>query len=426
MSRPPTLPAPLSLARPALPASVPTAARLVLQRLAGLAHGTLELQLPGGDRVRFGSGAAPQAVACVHDWRVFSRTLASGDIGFAESYLEGEWSSPDLAGLLRLLVAHREALENAVYGRWWGRALHRLRHLLNRNSHAQARRNVQAHYDLGNSFYRLWLDESMTYSGAWFDGRPGLPIEAAQQAKLRRALRQCGLQPGGRLLEIGCGWGSLAELAAREFGARVTGLTLSLEQWRFAAERLQRQGLEHRVELRLQDWRDLDDGPYDAICSIEMFEAVGREFWERFFAMLRRGLRPGGRACLQTITIREDLFARYVGSTDFIQQYVFPGGLLPSASAFRAGARRAGLQLVDELDFGPDYAETLRRWRERFAAAEPQVRALGFDTRFIRLWRFYLAYCEAAFAERNTAVMQFTLLNPDGTGSGSAGRDTRL
>jgi cyclopropane-fatty-acyl-phospholipid synthase len=220
------------------------------------------------------------------------------------------------------------------------------------------------------------------------------------------------VQPGQRLLEIGCGWGGVAEYAARHFDAHVTGVTLSTEQLGYAQERLRAHGLAQRADLRLQDYRDLNDGPYDAIASIEMFEAVGREYWPGFFDQLRTLLKPGGRACLQTITIRDDLFERYTRSTDFIQQYIFPGGLLPSPQAFREQAERAGLRIVNELRFGADYAETLRRWRLRFLAEDAAVRRLRFDGRFMRIWEFYLAYCEAAFATGNTDVMQFTLERP--------------
>jgi cyclopropane-fatty-acyl-phospholipid synthase len=224
---------------------------------------------------------------------------------------------------------------------------------------------------------------------------------------LRRALDACGVAPGERLLEIGCGWGALAETAAAESGARVSGVTLSTEQLAWAQHRLRALGLD--TDLRLQDYRDIDDGPYDAIVSIEMFEAVGRAYWPGFFRRVHELLKPGGRACIQTITIRDDLFERYAAGTDFIQQYVFPGGLLPSATAFRAAAEAAGLQVVEQFAFGRDYAETLRRWRARFQAEEAAVRALGFDARFLRLWEFYLAYCEAAFDTGDTDVVQFTL-----------------
>jgi cyclopropane-fatty-acyl-phospholipid synthase len=299
-----------------------------------------------------------------------------------------------------------------IYGTWWGRLAYRVRHLLNRNSRHGSRKNIHAHYDIGNPFYRLWLDETMNYSSALFEGDFERPTADAQLAKVRRALREVEIKPGDRLLEVGCGWGALAEAAAGEFGAHVTGVTLSTEQLEFATERLRRHGLAERSELRLQDYRDIADEPFDAIASIEMFEAVGREYWGSYFATLRARLKPGGRACIQTITIRDDLFERYTRSTDFIQQYIFPGGLLPSPEAFRGEARKAGLEVVNELAFGADYAETLRRWRVAFLARDPQVRKLGFDTRFMRIWEFYLAYCEAAFDTGNTNVMQFTLRRP--------------
>jgi cyclopropane-fatty-acyl-phospholipid synthase len=343
------------------------------------------------------------------DWRACSAALARGDIGFAESYIDGHWTTPDLVALLELFIANRDAIEQVVYGSWWGSLVYRLRHLLNRNSRRGSRKNIHAHYDIGNAFYRLWLDESMNYSSAWFDGDLGRSTAAAQAAKVRRALAECGLQPGQRLLEVGCGWGAVAEAAAVDVGAHVTGVTLSEEQLSYARERLERCGQAQRADLRLQDYRDIDDEPFDAIVSIEMFEAVGHAYWDSWFELLRTKLKSGGRACVQTITIRDDLFERYLRSTDFIQQYIFPGGLLPSAAVFRARARAAGLQVVNELAFGPDYAETLRRWRVQFLTHEGRARELGFDTRFMRIWEFYLAYCQAAFATGNTNVVQFTL-----------------
>ena len=393
----------------ALPRSAPAAARAVFKMLGQLAHGTLDVQLPDGEQLRFGQGDAPRAAIRLVDWRVCGAALKSGDIGFAESFIDGGWTSPDLVALLQLFIANRDAVEQVIYGSVWGGLAYRLKHLLNRNSRRGSRKNIHAHYDIGNPFYRLWLDETMNYSSALFEGDFTRPTAEAQLVKVRRALAECALQPGQRLLEIGCGWGALAETAAREIGAHVTGVTLSTEQLEFARERLARHGVAARADLRLQDYRDIDDGPFDAVASIEMFEAVGREYWGDFFATLHRQLKPGGRACLQTITIRDDLFDRYVKSTDFIQQYIFPGGLLPSRSAFRAEARRAGFEIVNELAFGRDYAETLRRWRADFLARDPQVRKLGFDQRFMRIWEFYLAYCEAAFETGNTDVMQFTL-----------------
>jgi cyclopropane-fatty-acyl-phospholipid synthase len=397
-----------------LPSGAPAAARATLRMLGGLRQGRLDLQLPDGAQLRFGAAdaAGPHAAMRLSNWSVCAAALKSGDIGFAESYIAGDWSTPDLAALMRLLVANRDAIEAAMYGHWWGRLLYRAKHVLHRNSRRGSRKNIHAHYDLGNPFYRVWLDETMNYSSAWFDGQATRSLPDAQRAKVRRALNECAVQAGERLLEIGCGWGALAEQAAGEFGARVTGVTLSTEQLAYAQERLIKAGLADRAELRLQDYRDIDDAPFDAIASIEMFEAVGREYWPGFFTTVHAKLKRGGKACIQTITIRDDLFERYVAGTDFIQQYIFPGGLLPSPSQFRAQAQAAGLEVIDQLAFGADYAETLRRWRERFAAEEARVRQIGFDTRFIRTWEFYLAYCEAAFEGGNTDVIQFTLRKP--------------
>ena len=397
-----------------LPSSAPAAARTVLGLLRRLRTGTLDVQLFDGTQVHFGTrrDGEPHAAIRLLDWSVCTDVLRRGDIGFAEAYIDGRWTTPDLAGLLRLCIANRHALEEVVYGTWWGSLLDRVRHLLNRNSRRGSRRNIHAHYDLGNPFYRLWLDETMNYSSAWFEGDFSKPLPQAQHAKVARALREIGAAPGQRLLEIGCGWGALAEAATKDFGASFVGVTLSTEQLAWARERMQRLGTAGRADLRLQDYRDISDGPFDGIASIEMFEAVGREYWGDYFRGVQRLLRPGGRACIQSIVIRDDLFERYARSTDFIQQYIFPGGMLPSRETFRAEAARAGLKVVTEHAFGPDYAETLRRWRHDFLAREAEVRRLGFDTAFLRTWEFYLAYCEAAFDTGNTDVVQFTLQRP--------------
>jgi len=423
---------PLTAPGPSI-AGTPETAQRVLRLLERLPRGQLDLQPPSGPvrrlgaegesaghRVRASSPAEPlRARLVLHDWRALERAWRSGDIGLAEGFIAGEWSTPDLPALLRLCIVNRDHLEDLVYGRWWGRLAHRLRHLMRRNSRAGSARNIHAHYDLGNDFYRLWLDPGMSYSAAWFEGRDarGADLAAAQDAKMRRALREARVSAGDRLLEIGCGWGGLAELAAREFGAGVTGVTLSREQLAWGQARIREAGLEDRVELRYQDYRDLPARhaaePFDAIVSIEMFEAVGHEYWRGYFDTLRTCLKPGGRACIQTITIRDDLFERYRRSTDFIQQYVFPGGLLPSIPAFEREARRAGFVVEQRLAFGPDYAETLRRWRAAFLARAQALPGLGFDQRFERIWLFYLAYCEAAFDTGNTDVVQFTLRKSD-------------
>ncbi|HEX3139615.1 MAG TPA: cyclopropane-fatty-acyl-phospholipid synthase family protein, partial [Rhizobacter sp.] len=281
--------------------SVPAAARAVIAMLRHLRHGTLEMQLPDGSRTCLGSGAPGAAIRISH-WRAFSRALQSGDIGFAEGFIAGEWDTPDLSGLLALLVANRDEIERIVYGSWWGSLLYRVRHLLNRNSRRGSAKNIHAHYDLGNAFYQQWLDPSMSYSSAWFEGDRSQPLVDAQRAKIRRALQEAGVVRGSRVLEIGCGWGGLAEVAAGEFGAQVKGVTLSTEQLAWAQERLAAAGLAAQCDMRLQDYRDLgaehEGQPFDAIVSIEMFEAVGREYWDGYFDTLRRCLKPGGRACI--------------------------------------------------------------------------------------------------------------------------------
>jgi cyclopropane-fatty-acyl-phospholipid synthase len=394
-----------------LPRNAPAAARSTLQLLQRLRHGSLTLQLPDGSVQRFGDGNGPHASLSLHNWNVFGAALKSGDIGFAETYIAGDWHTPDLTNLLGLLIANRRSIEDVVYGSWLGRLAYRVRHLLNRNSKTNSRKNIHAHYDLGNAFYELWLDDTMNYSSALFE-TPGQSMGDAQRAKVRRALSAARVNPGDRVLEIGCGWGALAEMAATEFDATVTGVTLSTEQLAFARQRMDRLGVGQRADLRLQDYRDIADGPYDAICSIEMVEAVGREYWPTYFQSVARLLKPGGHASIQSIVIDDALFDRYIKGTDFIQQFIFPGGCLPSPARFRVEAERAGLEVVDQFAFGRDYATTLAYWREQFLRQQERVLQLGFDQRFQRIWEFYLAYCEAAFTEGSIDVMQFTLRKP--------------
>ena len=403
-----TLTASTQTAQP-LPERAPAAARTVLRLLQQLRHGALTLHLPDGSVQTVGDGQGPHLSLHMHNWKPFAAALKSGDIGFAESYIAGDWTTHHLAPLLGLLLANRKALEEVIHGSWAGRFLYRLRHLFNRNTKSNSRKNIHAHYDLGNAFYKLWLDGTMNYSSAWFGGDTSQDMRTAQDAKVRRALRMAHVQAGQRVLEIGCGWGALAEKATQEFGAHLTGVTLSTEQLAWAQQRLGGLGLSQQADLRLQDYRDIDDGPYDAICSIEMVEAVGREYWPTYFQSVARLLKPGGRACVQSIVIQDALFERYIQSTDFIQQYIFPGGCLPCPAEFRREAEAAGLHVVDELAFGPDYAETCRRWRADFMAQRETVLSLGFDERFIRIWEFYLAYCEAGFDAGDIDVVQFTL-----------------
>ena len=398
-----------------MPGDAPSAARATLKLLLRLKHGTLTVKLPDGSVQRFGNGESPMASLHLLNWNVCSAALKSGDIGFAESYIAGDWTTPHLTELLRVLIVNRKEVEDVIYGTWLGRFAYRIKHLLNRNTKANSQKNIHAHYDLGNAFYELWLDGTMNYSSAIFE-TPETSMKDAQHAKVRRALRMAQVKPGDRVLEIGCGWGALAEKATTEFDASIVGVTLSNEQLDWANARMQREGVAKRADLRLQDYRDIGkttaDAPFDAICSIEMVEAVGREYWPEYFQTVARLLKPGGHACIQSIVIANELFDRYVASTDFIQQYIFPGGCLPCPREFRAQAAAAGLELVDEFSFGQDYARTLQLWREDFVAKESHVIRLGFDKRFIRIWEFYLCYCEAAFTQANTDVVQYTLRKP--------------
>ena len=398
-----------------LPDGAPSAARATLKLLLRLKHGTLTVKLPDGSVQRFGNGQTPQASLHLLNWNVCSAALKSGDIGFAESYIAGDWTTPHLTDLLQVLIVNRKEVEDVIYGTWLGRFAYRVKHLLNRNTKTNSQKNIHAHYDLGNAFYELWLDGTMNYSSAIF-ATPETSMKDAQHAKVRRALGMAQVKPGDRVLEIGCGWGALAEKATQEFDAYVVGVTLSTEQLEWANKRMQREGVLEKADLRLQDYRDIgkttQDAPFDAICSIEMIEAVGREYWPEYFQTVHRLLKPGGHACIQSIVIADELFERYLTSTDFIQQYVFPGGCLPCPKEFRAQAVAAGFEVIDEFSFGQDYARTLQLWREQFAAQEAHVLQLGFDRRFIRIWEFYLSYCEAAFLEANTDVVQYTLRKP--------------
>jgi len=374
--------------------------RTVFALLDKLSGGRLTVRLPDGRCVAFGHGERCVSLQ-VHDERLFARVLARGDIGFAEAYLDGWWESPDLTGVLALLARNREVLTRAVYGSWRQLLSARMRHWFNRNSRAGSKRNIMAHYDLGNAFYRQWLDPSMSYSAALYRAQDDGSLLAAQHAKYHRILDRLQARAGERVLEIGCGWGGFAELAVQA-GLQVTGLTLSPAQLAWAQQRVP------AADLRLQDYRDTQ-AQFDHLVSIEMFEAVGERWWPTYFSTVARALKPGGKALIQSITIRDDLFSAYRRGTDFIQQYIFPGGMLPSRSAFRRAAERQGLQVTDEFAFGPDYARTLAEWRAAFEAQWPQIAALGFDETFRRLWRFYLCYCEAGFLAGNIDVVQFEL-----------------
>jgi cyclopropane-fatty-acyl-phospholipid synthase len=377
----------------------------------GLQNGRLDIVLDDGRRFRVeGRNPGPVAEMRVHDADVFARLLREGDMGFSDAYLEGGWSTPDLMAFMDLVHERNEAIYDGFPGIGLLRAFERLRHWLRSNSRRQARRNIAHHYDLGNDFYRLWLDETMTYSSALF--RTGQePLERAQIQKYASMVDRMGAQPGDHVLEIGCGWGGFAEYAAKERGLRVTGLTISQAQHDYAVERIARAGLSDRVEIKLQDYRD-ERGTYDGIASIEMFEAVGEKYWPVYFDTLRERLKPGGNATLQIITVADARFEIYRKGVDFIQKYIFPGGMLPSPTALRAEVARAGLTLRDSVEFGDSYSQTLRRWHDTFNAHWDDVQRLGFDDRFRRMWNFYLTSCAAAFRSGNCDVTQITVTRP--------------
>jgi len=403
----------------------PLAARIVLGRLARIRRGHLVVRLPDGTTRTFAgqyAGANPVMELHVHRWRFFSRLLRRADVGAGESFVDGDWSSPDLVGLSRLFLANETEFAPPSALGAVGRFRDRVLHLLRSNTRTQAKRNIHAHYDLSNEFYALFLDPSMTYSSALFD-RPDLDLEAAQRRKYQRLAEWAGLRSGQHVLEIGCGWGGFAEFAAGELGCRVTGITLSEEQAAFARERMLRAGLDDRVQIRVVDYRDVD-ARFDAVVSIEMLEAVGHRFLDGFFATVDRVLRPGGGVALQTITIPDQIYDRYRRGTDWIRDYIFPGGHLPSLGAIQGSlSRRTGL-VIDRLDdIAGDYATTLHCWRSRFRVEENRVRELGFDDRFIRMWDFYLATCEAAFRDRQIGVLQIAL-SRSGRGA-EMGRDDR-
>ncbi|MDJ0892258.1 MAG: cyclopropane-fatty-acyl-phospholipid synthase family protein [Gammaproteobacteria bacterium] len=363
----------------------------------------------GGEYVIRGESDGPHGIIRVESPALFLRLLSRGALGFAEGYMAGEWDSPDLTGLLELAARNQQ---------YWGSLttpspllcwVDRLRHRLRANSRRGSSSNIRYHYDLGNHFYRLWLDHTMTYSAAAFD-RDGQALERAQANKFEQMLGLLQARPGSHILEIGCGWGSFA-LAAARAGHRVTGITLSPSQLEYAQRRVARAGLEDRVELRLQDYRDLKE-QFDHVVSIEMFEAVGEAYWQAYFDTVQRSLRPGGRAALQVITIDNGFFPRYRAGTDFIQQYIFPGGFLPAPERFFECASGSGLRKLDATFHGSDYVETLHRWQRRFAEVKPQVTSMGFREHFVRMWDYYLAYCLAGFRTGRIDLMRTVLERP--------------
>lgn len=385
---------------------VPWLLEPIARRLTRLQNAHLTLLLPDGAALRMGDADGLHGVMIVHRWRAFRRIITGGAVGFAESYMDGDWESPDIESLLELFARNHETKDsftgsktNALIRRCW--------HKMRTNTKRGSRRNIAYHYDLGNGFYQAWLDPSMTYSAALFEGSQDTLYEA-QLRKYRRLLRDMEVKPGDHILEIGCGWGGFAETAAREFGCRVTGITLSKQQLAYAQTRIEKAGLTDKVELRLQDYRDVAE-TFDHIASIEMFEAVGEAHWPLFFRQAHDRVRPGGRIGLQIITINDQQFETYRCGADFIQRYIFPGGMLPSPTVLRQQVARAGLRELSSFTFADGYARSLELWRRAFLKAWPALEPLGFDLRFRRMWDYYLAYCRAGFESGLIDVGQYVL-----------------
>ena len=380
----------------------------VFDKVRRIPRGRVDVILPDGRHFR-AEGRDPGYVAelHVHNPDLFARLLREGDLGFCDAYLDGWWSTPDLMAFMDLIHDEAEEVYDGFPGQTFVRWYEKLRFWLQSNSKEQARKNISYHYDLGNDFYRLWLDETMTYSSARFEtGQESL--ERAQVLKYASMVDQMGAKEGDHVLEIGCGWGGFAEYAARERGLRVTGLTISREQFNYAVERIEKAGLSDRVTFKLQDYRD-ERGQYDGIASIEMFEAVGEKYWPVYFETLRKCLKPGRSATLQIITVADRRWDVYKRGVDFIQKYIFPGGMLPAPKVLRAEVEKAGLGVVRSIEFGESYSQTLRRWHETFNARWPEVAAMGFDERFRRMWNFYLTSCAATFHSGNCDVTQITV-----------------
>jgi cyclopropane-fatty-acyl-phospholipid synthase len=376
---------------------------------AGLAlkirYGSLEVQFPDGRRFHIkGQEPGPHGVLKIHNWAFFRMVVQAGDVGVGEAFMAGYWSSPDVTTFLEVFCINQESTLEALQGKPFTRFLMSVRHWLNSNTKRGSKRNISAHYDLGNAFYREWLDPSMTYSSAIYSNETN-DLEQAQTEKYASLIRQTGIQPDHRVLEIGCGWGGFAEYVAKSVGANVRALTISQEQFDYARERIYKAGLNDKVEVVFQDYRD-ENGVFDRIASIEMFEAVGEKYWPTYFRQLSRCLKPGGKAGLQIITIQDKMFDDYRRGTDFIQRYIFPGGMLPPPGRLAEIGKSLGLDLMDQKIFGQDYARTLAEWRQRFRQAWPRISPLGFDERFKRLWEFYLHYCEAGFRSGNIDVRQ--------------------
>ena len=383
----------------------------VFDQVKDLSKGRVDIILPDGREFR-AEGSEPGYVAevHVHNPDLFARTVREGDLGFSEAYLDGWWSTPDLLAVMDFMHDDAEHIYDGFPAQRLVQLYERLRFWMQRNSKKQARKNISYHYDLGNDFYSLWLDDTMTYSSAIFEtGQES--TEAAQTAKYASMVDQMGAKEGDHVLEIGCGWGGFAEYAAKERGIKVTGLTISKEQHDYAVARMAKAGLSDMVEIKMQDYRD-EKGSYDGIASIEMFEAVGEQYWPAYFKTVRNCLKPGKNATLQIITVKDERFESYRKTVDFIQKYIFPGGMLPSPSVLRQEVEKAGMAVRGSIEFGKSYSLTLRRWHETFNEKWDEVSNIGFDERFKRTWDFYLTSCAATFDSGNCDVTQITVTRP--------------
>ena len=403
----------LDVARTHMPdlSGLPAAMKLIVRVARRIRWGSITMILPDGRAFRFqGTEQGQQAVFKLNDYAVFNKLWRHGTLGFGEAYFQGLWESPDVTALLEVLGRNEDDFEEFFNTGKLFQPIQRLFNWLKRNNKSGSRRNIMAHYDLGNDFYGKWLDPSMTYSSAKFDN--GIEdLSQAQRNKYQSLAEQLKLEPHHSVLEIGSGWGGFAEYAAKEIGCKITGITISPEQYRFSVDRIKRQGLESKVDFRLQDYRDVQ-GKFDRIASIEMLEAVGLSYWPVYFETLYNRLKPGGLAGVQVITIEDKSFDVYKKKADFIQRYIFPGGMLPSPTTLQNQVGDAGLIWRNNINFGLDYAKTLREWRERFQSAWPQIQTLGFDERFRLLWKYYLSYCEAGFRVGCIDVAQFTVERP--------------
>ncbi|MBL4645288.1 MAG: SAM-dependent methyltransferase [Hyphomicrobiales bacterium] len=396
----------------ALTRSLPLMMKATIRFAARLHYGTLKITIPSGEMfVIHGKSPGPNAGFIIHDEAFPARIFSKGDIGVAEGYIDEQWSSPDVATVIELFCVNQGLISDALENHNWFNRIMRMRGWLTRNTRRGSKKNISAHYDLGNAFYSQWLDPSMTYSSALFEtGNEGLG--EAQTQKYRHLAVETDIHENDQVLEIGCGWGGFAEFAAKEIGCNVTALTISNEQFEFAQKRIFDAGLTEKVKIKFQDYRD-EQGVYDRIASIEMFEAVGEQYWSEFFDRMKICLRPGGTAGLQIITIQDRFFASYRSEMDFIQRYIFPGGMLPSPQILKDLGDRVDMKLVSERIFGQDYATTLRLWHNRFLEAWPSIKPLGFDRKFKNLWEYYMFYCEAGFRSGNIDVRQLVYSRPE-------------